>query len=67
MSTVDRLLTAAKDVWDGYHTHPFVEGLKYGNLDTEKFRFYMIQDFWYLMEYTKVLQSALPRAKALRP
>ena len=49
MSTVDRLLTAAKDVWDGYHTHPFVEGLKYGNLDTEKFRFYMIQDFWFLM------------------
>ena len=65
MSTVDRLLTAAKEVWDGYHTHPFVAGLKYGDLDTEKFRFYMIQDFWYLMEYTKVFAIGVAKSRSL--
>ena len=65
MSTVDRLLTAAKDGWDGYHTHPFVAGLKYGDLDTEKFRFYMIQDFWYLMEYTKVFAIGVAKSQSL--
>ena len=65
MSTVDRLLTAAKDVWDGYHTHPFVEGIKHGTLDKEKFRWYMIQDYWYLMEYTKVFAIGVAKSHSI--
>lgn len=65
MSTVERLLNAAKDIWDGYHRHPFVEGLKYGNLDLEKFRRYMIQDYWYLMEYTKVFAIGVAKSRSI--
>ena len=65
MSTVHRLLNAAKDIWDGYHRHPFVQGLKYGNLDLEKFRRYMIQDYWYLMEYTKVFAIGVAKSRSI--
>lgn len=65
MSTVERLLKAAEDVWAGYHTHPFVEGLKYGTLDQEKFRWYMIQDYWYLMEYTKVFAIGVTKSNSV--
>ena len=65
MSTVERLLTAAKAIWDGYHTHPFVEGLKYGDLDPRKFRWYMIQDYWYLMEYTKVFAIGVAKSRSV--
>ena len=65
MTTVERLLNAAEKVWAGYHTHPFVEGLKYGTLDREKFRRYMIQDYWYLMEYTKVFAIGVAKSQSV--
>ena len=65
MSTVQRLMDAAKEIWAGYHTHPFVEGLKHGDLDVEKFRWYMIQDYWYLMEYTKVFAIGVTKSKSV--
>ena len=54
MTTTERLLRAAEPIWAGYHTHPFVRGIRDGTLDREKFRFYMIQDYRYLVEYSKV-------------
>lgn len=42
--------------------HPFVRGIADGTLPLEKFKFYMIQDAYYLKHYTKVL--ALAAAKA---
>ena len=54
MSTVERLLKATEEIWAGYHEKPFVRGLGDGTLDVKKFRRYIIQDYWYLMDYTKV-------------
>lgn len=65
MSTVTRLLKAAEDIWAAYHTHPFVEGLKNGTLDTEKFRYYIIQDYWYLMDYTKAFAVGVAKSKSV--
>ncbi len=65
MKTTERLLTAAKDIWAAYSEHPFVLGIQNGTLDQEKFRHYIIQDFLYLEEYTKVF--ALGIAKATSP
>lgn len=45
MTTTERLLNAAADIWEGYHSHPFIRGIADGTLDSEKFRFYMIQDY----------------------
>ena len=45
MKVTDRLLAATAEIWDGYYTHPFVEGLRDGTLDKEKFRYYIMQDY----------------------
>ena len=45
MSTVERLLKATEDIWESYHEKPFVQGLRDGTLDVEKFRRYIIQDY----------------------
>lgn len=65
MSTVERLLKATEDIWAGYHTHPFVQGLKDGTLDVKKFRRYIIQDYWYLMEYTKVFAVGVAKSQSV--
>ena len=54
MATTERLLACARDIWEGYHAHPFVRGIADGSLDEDKFRFYMIQDYIYLIDYAKV-------------
>ena len=57
-----RLLDGSRDLWDAYLEHPFVQGIADGTLDREKFRFYMIQDYLYLIvnsDYGFTLQPAL--------
>ena len=65
MKTTERLLLAAKDIWAAYSEHPFVLGLQDGTLDQEKFRYYIIQDYLYLEEYTKVFALGLAKANSL--
>ena len=54
MKVSERLFSEVKEIWDSYNTHPFVKGIADGSLPVEKFRFYMIQDHLYLMEYAKL-------------
>ncbi len=54
MKLTDRLYEAAKEIWDGYLTQPFVQELGNGTLSEERFRFYMVQDYRYLLQYAKV-------------
>ena len=51
---VDELIASAKDIWAGYDEHPFVRGIADGTLDKEKFKYYMIQDYLYLIDYARV-------------
>ncbi|GGE67641.1 thiaminase II [Priestia taiwanensis] len=62
MKFCDRLFEAAKPIWDQYHEHPFVTGIGDGTLDIEKFRFYMIQDYMYLLDYAKVAALGVIKA-----
>jgi thiaminase/transcriptional activator TenA len=57
-----RLLGKARAIWNGYLTHPFVRGLGNGTLDKEKFRFYMKQDYLYLIDYTRVFAVGVAKA-----
>lgn len=50
-----RLLGKARDIWNGYLRHPFVRGIGDGTLDKEKFRFYLKQDYLYLISTRKFL------------
>ncbi len=62
MQFTDRLYQHAKPVWDMYHEHPFVKGIGDGTLDKEKFRFYMIQDYLYLIDYAKLFAIGVVKA-----
>lgn len=45
--------------------HPFVQGIGRGDLDTERFKFYIAQDYAYLIDYARVLAMATARAPQL--
>lgn len=65
MNTVERLLTATTEIWKAYNEHPFVLGIQNGNLDKEKFRYYIIQDYLYLEDYAKTFAVGVAKAKNL--
>lgn len=65
MAVVDRLLAAARPIWDRYNEHPFVKGIEDGLLDKEKFRYYILQDYLYLEEYAKVFAIGVAKAEDL--
>ncbi|MCI5791950.1 MAG: thiaminase II [Lachnospiraceae bacterium] len=58
----DMLIESVKDIWDGYDRHPFVTGIADGTLDKEKFKYYMIQDYLYLIDYAKVFALGVAKA-----
>lgn len=63
MKLTDKLYESAKDIWDSYYEHPFVKGIGTGSLDIDKFRFYMIQDYLYLLDYAKVFALGVVKAQ----
>ena len=54
MSFSRELKTKASKVWEEGYRHPFVQELGMGTLDREKFKFYLLQDYLYLLQYAKV-------------
>ncbi|HZA18162.1 MAG TPA: thiaminase II [Pseudonocardiaceae bacterium] len=59
------LRTAAGEIWDAQHRHPFVRGIGDGTLDLERFRFWIRQDYLFLIEYSRLLALAAARAPDL--
>ena len=57
-----RLLEKVRDIWSDYLEHPFVRGIGDGSLDKEKFRFYLKQDYLYLIEYAKVFAIGIAKS-----
>ena len=58
-----RLLAASRTIWEGYLTHPFVQGIADGSLAAEKFRFYLLQDYLYLFDYAKVFAQGVVKSR----
>lgn len=54
MLFTDELYNYTEDLWEAYFDHPFVKGIEDGSLDKEKFKFYMLQDYIYLWDYSKL-------------
>lgn len=63
MKLTERLYAAAKEIWDGYLAQPFVRELGEGTLSPERFRFYMVQDYRYLLQYAKVFALGVVKAR----
>jgi thiaminase/transcriptional activator TenA len=61
----EQVREAAADVWEAQHGHPFVRGIGEGTLDPERFRFYVRQDYLFLIEYGRLLALACARAPRL--
>lgn len=52
--------------WDACQAHPFVNAIGDGTLDSERFRFFLSQDYLFLVEYARFLAIATARAPGLR-
>ncbi|WP_059053881.1 thiaminase II [Paenibacillus senegalimassiliensis] len=63
MKFTQRLMSKLEPVWKQNHNHPFVTGMGDGTLDAAKFRFFMIQDYLYLIEYAKLFALGAVKAK----
>ncbi len=50
----DELRQYAAPIWEADLKHPFVRGMADGTLPTEKFKFYLIQDYLFLLDYSRV-------------
>jgi len=58
MSFSRSLKAKSGKVWEDGYTHPFVQELGMGTLDKENFKFYLLQDYLYLLQYAKVFATA---------
>jgi thiaminase/transcriptional activator TenA len=62
----DELHCAAADLWQAQFEHPFVQGVGDGTIDPDRFRFYIRQDYLYLIEYGRAFALACARAPRLQ-
>jgi thiaminase/transcriptional activator TenA len=58
----DELWASIAGIYDEILAHPFIRGLTDGSLDPDAFRFYIVQDALYLVEYARALSLAAARA-----
>lgn len=63
MNFSDTLYESVKDIWNSYYVHPFVRGIGDGTLHKDKFKFYMIQDYIYLLDYAKIYALGVVKAE----
>ncbi|MGC8583678.1 MAG: thiaminase II [Thermoproteus sp.] len=66
MSLTERLRRSADDIWSAILRHPFVVGLYRGDLPLEKFKNYVLQDYNYLVGFSRALALAAARAPDVR-
>jgi thiaminase/transcriptional activator TenA len=64
-SLSDRNRAKAAGIWRRELEHPFVRGLGDGSLAIDKFRFYLEQDYVFLIEYCRVFALASAKARDL--
>src|SRR5712671_4112333 len=56
----------AQPIWDRELKHPFVRGLGDGTLPIDRFRFYLAQDYVFLIEYCRVFALGAAKARDLQ-
>jgi thiaminase/transcriptional activator TenA len=61
----EHLRRKAASIWEAQHQHPFVRGIGDGTLSLEKFKFWLRQDYVFLIEYARLLALAAARSPDL--
>ena len=65
MSTTERLRDKYAHLWDRLFDHPFVKGIGDGTLPTDRFQFYVRQDYFFLIQHSRVLALAAAKAPSM--
>ncbi len=52
-------------IWDKEKRHPFVRGIGDGSLALEKFRYYMRQDYVFLIDFCRAISLAVAKAQGV--
>lgn len=65
MGFSDELRQRAASTWDKEKAHPFVTGIGDGTLPLENFRYYMRQDYVFLIEFCRAISLAVAKARTL--
>ena len=55
MVDIKILRNTSDKIWQSCYQHPFVQEIGRGTLSREKFEFFLIQDYKFLLEYIKIL------------
>jgi thiaminase/transcriptional activator TenA len=61
----NRLRAAADAIWQAQHDHPFVRAIGDGSVDMAQFRFWVRQDYLFLIDYARLFALAAARAPNL--
>jgi len=61
----ERLCQKVAGVWEAQHQHPFVRGIGDGTLSLDRFKFWVRQDYVFLIEYARLLALAAARSPDL--
>jgi thiaminase (transcriptional activator TenA) len=61
----ERLRQKAASIWEAQHQHPFVRGIGDGTLTLDRFKFWLRQDYIFLIEYSRLLALAAARSPDL--
>jgi thiaminase/transcriptional activator TenA len=65
MTVTQQLREQTSDLWQSVLMHPFVRGIGDGSLDAPRFRFYLEQDYVYLIEFSRLLAIAAAKSETL--
>jgi thiaminase/transcriptional activator TenA len=67
MRTSDAFRQAAHAIWEANFAHPFVQGIGDGTLSEERYRYYLAQDYVYLIDFSRFFAVAAAKAPGLGP
>ncbi|MFT4415874.1 thiaminase II [Fredinandcohnia humi] len=66
MKFSQQLRTEVDHIWGASFTHPFVKGIGDGTLSLESFRYYVLQDSYYLSHFARVQSLGAAKAEDLQ-
>jgi thiaminase/transcriptional activator TenA len=65
MFTCNTLRKNAEKIWEANYNHPFVQGIGKGTLDKEIFKYYLKQDYVYLIGFSRFFGLATAKGDQL--